>query len=302
MTIVLANPSSSGFTGGSLRTVLNTLGDDARAVWPKDAAGSTHAAAEAGRAGETVVAMGGDGTVHHIARGLIGTPGRLAIIPVGTTNVLSRLLGIPARTADAAAVAADGQVVSIRTAQAEYEQLDGTVVVQPILFSLGVGWDAEVVAAAETEPYRKASGGVRLYARASIVQLRREVGRLPDLSVTATPHLDDPLATAIQVQVQDAYTFAGPLSMRIGPPAETGFTLAVWRKITGPSVIPLALATQRADGLAQRPEVDVIEATAAELASEHGARLQIDGEPLGEVSRLRVSMGPPLDVLVPDPE
>ncbi len=302
MTVVLANPSASGFTGGSLRTVLNTLGDEARAVWPKDAAGSTLAAAEAGREGETVVAMGGDGMVHHVARGLIGTPGRLAIIPVGTTNVLARLLGVPSDTADAASLVADGVPRAIRTALASYEQLDGEQVERPALFSLGVGWDAEVVAAAETEPYRKARGGVRLYARAAIRQLRREVGRLPDLVVHTSPPVEDDLATAIQVQVQDSYTFAGPLHMRIGPPAEAGFSLAVWRRISGPSVIPLALATQRADGLAGRPEVDVFEATEAEVATEHGVRLQIDGEPLGEVVRLRVSMGPPLEVLVPDPE
>ena len=172
MTIILANPSSSGFTGGALRAVLTTLGPDAEAVWPEDADATVRVAAEAGAEGTTVVAMGGDGMVHHVARGLVGTPGRLGILPVGTTNVVARLLGIPSDPIAAAGVIAAEHAEHLPTAAATYETMAGTPVERPVLFSLGVGWDAEVVAAAETEPYRKASGGVRLYARTAIKDRR----------------------------------------------------------------------------------------------------------------------------------
>ena len=42
-----------------------------------------------------VIAAGGDGTLHEVANGLLGTPTILAPLPAGTTNCLTRDLGLP---------------------------------------------------------------------------------------------------------------------------------------------------------------------------------------------------------------
>ncbi|HEX7556355.1 MAG TPA: acylglycerol kinase family protein, partial [Leptolinea sp.] len=42
-----------------------------------------------------VIAMGGDGTVEAVMRGMIGKKARLGIIPVGTENNIAMSLGIP---------------------------------------------------------------------------------------------------------------------------------------------------------------------------------------------------------------
>lgn len=301
MIVVLANPSSSGFTAAALRAVLRVLGDDGAAAWPASPAETAAMAAAAAARGDVVVAMGGDGMVHHAARGVRGSGERLGIIPVGTTNVLARILGIPHDPEDAAAVILDGATTTVPLLVAQWTEPDGSVSELPVLFSAGVGWDADVVEAAEREPYRKASGGVRLYARAALMAVRREAGRLPDLTVTTTP--DSPAAgrgIALQAQVQGIYTFAGPIPMRLAPPPADGFAVATWRQMRHGRAVTAAAAATRGAGLTTHPDVDVAEVRAAVVEADHPVRLQVDGEPLGRVVHLELACDPDgLTVLVP---
>jgi YegS/Rv2252/BmrU family lipid kinase len=45
---------------------------------------------------DTVIACGGDGTVHGVLQGIAGTSTRLGVIPFGTANALARNLSLPA--------------------------------------------------------------------------------------------------------------------------------------------------------------------------------------------------------------
>lgn len=57
---------------------------------------ATELAAAAARAGhQLVLAAGGDGTIHEVANGLLGSRTVLAPLPAGTTNCLTRDLGLP---------------------------------------------------------------------------------------------------------------------------------------------------------------------------------------------------------------
>jgi len=298
--VVLVNPSSSGFTAGILRQVMAVLGNRAAARWPTNRDDTVDMAATAGAAGATVVAMGGDGMVHHVARGVVGTAGRLAIVPVGTTNVLARLLGLPQDPVGAAGVVVDGRTKHIPVGIAAWGSGTGERLERPVLFSLGAGWDAEVVASAEAEPYRKATGGVRLYLRSTIAQLRREIGRLPDLDVSAPePAICGP-AIAVQVQLWGAYTFAGPARFRLGEPQEGYLVVANWRRMRAAALLPITKAALGSGGAGTHPDIDVAAVTSVSVEASRPVRLQIDGEPLGTFLGLDVAVDPRgLHVVVP---
>src|SRR5690606_4924504 len=81
---------------------------------------------------DLVIAAGGDGTVHEVACGLVGSPVRLGILPFGTVMNVARALGVPHDLEQAARVIRDGRVVRMdvgkavtRTRQAYFVELAG---------------------------------------------------------------------------------------------------------------------------------------------------------------------------------
>lgn len=60
------------------------------------------AASEAASGSEIVFACGGDGTVHEVLQGLVGTNVALGVIPLGTANALARSLGLSLNPLNAA--------------------------------------------------------------------------------------------------------------------------------------------------------------------------------------------------------
>lgn len=77
-------------------------------LMPKpDAIGERVRAAE-GQGYDTIVAVGGDGTVHHVVQHLVGTGMRLGILPLGTANNFARGLKIPSNLEEAMRILACG--------------------------------------------------------------------------------------------------------------------------------------------------------------------------------------------------
>ena len=84
---------------------------------------------------DIVVAVGGDGTVNEVARGLVGTNKTLGIVPCGSGDGLARHLGLSHNIEKA-----------LRTIeQGEHKQMDAAEVNGRLFFSVcGVGFDAVV--------------------------------------------------------------------------------------------------------------------------------------------------------------
>ena len=82
-----------------------------------------------------VIAVGGDGTVNEVARGLLHSSTALGIIPKGSGNGLARTLGIPMNAEQAIAALVGAQRASIDACQ---------VGDRPFFCTCGMGFDAAV--------------------------------------------------------------------------------------------------------------------------------------------------------------
>ncbi|GHA56423.1 diacylglycerol/lipid kinase family protein [Pontibacter akesuensis] len=82
-----------------------------------------------------VVAVGGDGTVNEVARGLLNSDTALGILPKGSGNGLARHLQIPLGLDKAIGVLNKGQVTSIDS---------GSINGHPFFTTAGIGFDAYI--------------------------------------------------------------------------------------------------------------------------------------------------------------
>lgn len=214
--VVIANPVASQFTGGSHRDVMALLNKrfEVEALWPGSAPEATAAAVQAvAEDAEIVVAMGGDGMVHHVAQGLIGTDTALGIIPAGTTNVVARIFGVPSKHTKAVRLISDAPVPT-RVGTARIALTRGNIeTVHHAVFAAGLGLDAEVVRVADADPYRKYRFGSLHYARSAIgVGLKSYPAVKPHVTVSA--HGRTAEATTALAQFREAYTYFGKIELR----------------------------------------------------------------------------------------
>lgn len=84
---------------------------------------------------DTVVAIGGDGTVNEVAKALVGSGVKLGIIPAGSGNGLARHLGIPMNFQGAVQVLMEGSLKKIDA---------GKINDQYFFCTAGIGFDAVV--------------------------------------------------------------------------------------------------------------------------------------------------------------
>jgi diacylglycerol kinase (ATP) len=105
---------------------------------------TVHARYAVAAGSDTVVACGGDGTIHDILQGVAGTSVALAILPFGTANALAHDLGIPLRPSDAAHAAVAGTVRRIPLGRIEYEDFAGQRAQRYFTVAAGIGVDAHL--------------------------------------------------------------------------------------------------------------------------------------------------------------
>jgi diacylglycerol kinase (ATP) len=105
---------------------------------------TVHARCAVAAGSDTVVACGGDGTIHDIIQGLAGTPVALAILPFGTANALAHDLNIPLRPSEAARAAVTGTIRRIPLGRIEYQDFSDRTRQRYFTVAAGVGVDAHL--------------------------------------------------------------------------------------------------------------------------------------------------------------
>jgi diacylglycerol kinase (ATP) len=148
-----------------LEAILQRLRDGGVAVdihvttFAGDAERTVRAAREtkdAGKGPDMVICAGGDGTINEVINGLAGGTMPLALLPIGTANVLAAEIGLDLSNDAILETIFSGQVTPIHL---------GVANGRCFALMVGVGLDAEVVAA--VDPKLKRSAGKLAYALAT---------------------------------------------------------------------------------------------------------------------------------------
>ncbi len=293
--VVIANPSASQFTGGAHRQVMSQLRKEATVepVWPESPAIAETRASEAAESGaDVVVAMGGDGIVHHVAQGLVNTDTALGIIPVGTTNVIARLLEIPSKPSKAARLITEtGIARSIGTARMTLNR-GATETTHHAVFACGFGLDAAVVLEADKDPYRKYRFGSLHYARTALgVALKDFPRRKPHIMVSIDESQE--LATAALVQFRSLYTYFGSIPLRVTPGEPDPMTVLTVGRLRRRHIPRIVTTLLRKGDLGSIPEWTVSRhVETLRLDADPPAAAQADGESLGLVDGGTVEWAP----------
>lgn len=249
----------------------------ARTAAPGHAAALARAAAEAGRA---VVAVGGDGTVHEVACGLIaaGAPTPLGVIPCGTGNDFAKLTGLPRRPQQAVAALATAVPRAFDYGVVAWAGEDGAGE-RPFVNAVGAGLDGAVAAAVGRYKHLPGMTG---YLVAALEGLRR--WHAPVARVVTDDGLlyEGPL---LLTTVANGRSSGGHFLLTPHAAADDG-RLDVccirdlpFRRVA--SLIPRVVVGRH--GAA--PEVNMRQATVVTLAAEAPLPLHADGEVLAAAAR-----------------
>jgi len=284
---LLANPSAAD--GRSLkcldivRATLEQRGAEYRLASPSGRDAARQVAREAAERGETVAAVGGDGTIGLIAGALRDTPGRLAIIPAGRGNDFARVLKIPTDPAAAALIALDGVEQTV-----DVGNVDGATFV--CIASLGFDSDANRIA---NEAKFVKGNLVYLYAA-----LRALIGwKHANFRVVVDGDVHEMRGWSVAVANSKAYGGG----MYIAPQAELddGRLDVVMVSESPKRTFLKDLPTVFKGTHLENPRVHVLRGQKVELSADRPFDIYADGDPIGTLPAT-VSVSPrSLKVLVP---
>lgn len=240
-------------------------------------------ASAAERGFDSICAVGGDGTVHEVAKRLIGTSLAMSILPTGSGNGFARHLGIPLDAREAIRLSENGRITTIDTATA-----NGV----PFVNVMGVGFDALVAEQFAQSRVR----GIRTYLREGIRVFRSIVAEDYEVTIDGQVHRQ----SGFLVSVANSSQYGN--NARIAPLASLQDGLLDVVIITEASLLSAPVMVMRLfTGTLNRAR-GVVMHRAAEVIIERQkpGPAHLDGEPVNLPERLEITVRPAsLRVVVP---
>jgi YegS/Rv2252/BmrU family lipid kinase len=229
--------------------------------------------------GSRVVAVGGDGTVHEVVRGIAGSDKAVGVIPIGSGNDFARMVGLRGLSLEAA----------LRTAlQGNIKTVDlGMVNNQPYGASLGIGFDAAVARKALTAPTFLRGMPRYLY---SIFAVLKEL-ELPTLELIQEDRVvyQGPI---LLVALMNARTYAGGIPIVPDAVPNDGLVSAVvageFNRLGVVGILPKLLLGQHV----HHPRVELFRGSEFIARFDRPVPAHSDGEPLEPRAEYRVRMVP----------
>ena len=156
---LIYNPASGQHSKGrraaiaKALAVLREAGVEAEALETTAPGSAGPLAQEAARRGcDTIIACGGDGTVHEVLQSLVGTQVALGVVPLGTANALAANLGLQTSPAKAVRRLLTAQPVRIPVGKIYYQDAAGATRSRYFTVAAGIGADALFISLLEPRP------------------------------------------------------------------------------------------------------------------------------------------------------
>src|SRR5829696_7632896 len=277
---LILNPSAGKGRAGGLRAPVSRSFEEGglRPVW--------HVTEKRGHAGSivrglpeevSVVAVGGDGTVHEVAAACAGTGRTMGVLPAGSGNDYVKALGVGTGLRRALEVLVGGNVRVVDTAEV------GGV---PFNNGLGIGFDAEVTTGVALAPSSLGGTGRYLWSAGTLVKdLRCHEARLT---------LDGRVIEARTILVAVALGTTYGSLFRLTPDAvlDDGLFDVIWsEEVNRAEVLRLIPAALRGT-LARRRKVHTARAREVEVVLQDEIPAHVDGEMLADTRHFRARVLP----------
>lgn len=213
---------------------------------------------------DVIVAAGGDGTVNAVANGLAGTNRPLAVLPLGTVNLVAHEIGLPGDPQALAEVIATGAACPI---------WPGTVGERLFLAVASAGVDAATVAA--VDPAIKRRIGRLAFVWPALMQIRLFAGCQLTVEVEGSVH-----RTAFALIARGRF-YAGRFLLARAADLEKPELHVMLLPRSDPSALLRYMAALWRGRFAEVPDLTRIICRRVRIAANRPVPVQADGESVG---------------------